>query len=82
MNNSDMPAMAVKVVASVSARRQAKGLGVDLDDRQYTGLTKREYMAALALQGLLVDPNLAAPKSEYARNAVELADALLKELDK
>ena len=55
---------------------------MDRLDRQASSLTIREHFAALALQGLLVDPNLAAPKSDYAQHAVELADALLKELDK
>lgn len=41
------------------------------------GLTKREYFAGVALQGLLVDPN----RSDiYAREAVAYADALLAEL--
>lgn len=48
-------------------------------DRQY-GLTKREYFAAMAMQGMLAidDP----PKEVVARFAVEQADALIKELNK
>jgi hypothetical protein len=46
------------------------------------GLTKREHFAAMAMQGML------SGRTEYedpvidVRNAVFLADALLKELDK
>jgi hypothetical protein len=43
------------------------------------GLTKREYFAGLAMQGL------AASDSTYeniAHDSVKMADALLKELDK
>ena len=45
-----------------------------------TGLTKREYFAAMALQGLLAnDSGLITSK---ARDAVKAADALIEELNK
>lgn len=45
-----------------------------------TGLTKREYLAAMALQGLLAnDSGLITSK---ARDAVKAADALIEELNK
>ena len=81
MNNGDMPAMAVKVVASVRARRQAEGVGVDLDDRQYTGLTKREHFAGLTMQALInIDANFEGSPNVKAELAVKMADALLEEL--
>lgn len=43
-------------------------------------LTKREYIAALALQGLAVRGVLCS--QEVAKKAVSLADELLKELEK
>ena len=43
------------------------------------GLTKREYFAGLAMQGLVDDYINYAIIAEYA---VKFADALLKELDK
>lgn len=46
-----------------------------------TGLTKREYFAGLALQGLLADPNVTNFKL-VVRDAVSLADDLLIELSK
>ena len=45
-----------------------------------TGLTKREYFAAMALQGLLAnDSGLITSK---ARDAVQAADLLIEELNK
>lgn len=50
------------------------------------GLTKREYFAGLALQGLLGGPAtdilLLRTSVIFADHAVRLADALLAELDK
>ena len=47
------------------------------------GVNKREYIAALALQGLLANPNIAAKFSEQsvAQSAISYADALLKQLE-
>lgn len=48
----------------------------------FSGLTKREYFAVLAMQGLLADPaNDGSPES-LALYAVKYADALLAELEK
>lgn len=44
------------------------------------GLTKREYFAAMAMQGLCADSM--APTFQIAEQAVIQADALLKELEK
>ena len=46
------------------------------------GLTKREYFAAKALQGLLANPNHDGKFSDFAEDAVKHADALLAELAK
>jgi len=50
------------------------------------GLTKREYFAAMAMQGLLACPNLSEEKGEItnkiiASESVYLADRLLKALE-
>jgi hypothetical protein len=42
------------------------------------GLTKREYFAAMAMQGLISNPNT----SFETRDAVIIADALIAELNK
>lgn len=46
-----------------------------------SGLTKREYFAAIAMQGLLSSVPLRQLSAEYAGLAVQCADALLKELE-
>jgi hypothetical protein len=43
-----------------------------------TGLTKREYFAAMAFQGLLANPNISCVSSD----AVLYADKLIEELNK
>jgi hypothetical protein len=44
------------------------------------GLTKREYFAAMAMQGLVLDPDLSWP--ETGRTAVIAADFLIEALNK
>jgi len=46
-----------------------------------TGLTKREYFAAAALQGLLGYRNLTGKHDAIAENAVDFADALIEALE-
>ena len=48
---------------------------------QIGGLTKREYFAAMAMQGLLSDPTVNAGGKDVAIAAVSYADALLAELE-
>jgi hypothetical protein len=57
-------------------------------DVNMIGLTKREYFAALAMQGLLSNPNIRRPNhddenghKEFANVCLQYADGLLKELD-
>jgi hypothetical protein len=67
-------------------RTKAKGPAFPLiSDDGYiinAGLTKREYFAAIALQGLLTDNESANTKEEFAGYAVKFADALIEELSK
>jgi hypothetical protein len=49
------------------------------------GLTKREYFAALAIQGLCANPHhmvICANAKEMAKFAVQQADALIEALNK
>ena len=55
---------------------------VDNDDFLEYGLSKREHFAGLAMQGMLCDSGLKLVHAKYAEYAVDMADALLKELDK
>jgi hypothetical protein len=52
-------------------------------DRTYgdPGLTKREYFAAIALQGMLAS-NMNACYEEFAKRSVDCADALIDALNK
>ena len=50
----------------------------------YFGLTKREYFAGLAMQGILASPeqySLTNGAKDVARTAIDCADELLKQLD-
>jgi len=51
------------------------------DDSNYDGLTKREYFAAMAMQGLLARASTGS-SSQYADLAVDCADALIQQLNK
>lgn len=46
------------------------------------GMTKREYFAVMAMQGLIAQSDKAKSAAEFARHAVIAADALLTELEK
>lgn len=46
------------------------------------GLTKREYFAVMAMQGFIANPNNKNWVDFHPRNAVEIADQLIKELNK
>ena len=46
------------------------------------GLTKREWLAGMALQGLLACPTVNEPPHAIAKAALDNADALLAALEK
>lgn len=50
----------------------------------FNGLTKREHFASMAMQGLISDQTYLRPNNgvEIAQRAVEIADALIAELNK
>ncbi len=54
----------------------------DPNGQQYSGLTVREHFAAMAMQGILTNPNRPANPKEVAEAAMWFADALLRELEK
>jgi len=47
-----------------------------------TGLTKREYFAAMVLQGMVANPDNSETAERFAFAAVEMADALIDALNK
>ncbi len=52
------------------------------NDAPKDGLTKREYFAAMAMQGLLACPNNVNMAQDIAKGAVIIADQLIIELNK
>jgi hypothetical protein len=52
------------------------------DNEVHYGLTKREYFAAMAMQGFLLHTTGTGLRStkDYARKSIELADELLNQL--
>lgn len=54
----------------------------NLIKQEQRGLTKREYFAAMALQGLLTDDSLSNRSCKFmAEAACDYADALIKQLN-
>jgi hypothetical protein len=47
----------------------------------HIGLTKREYFAALAMQGLLANSDIVVSIEEITKESVRYADSLLKTLE-
>ena len=52
-----------------------------------SGLTKREYFAAMAMQGLMANPNVVVQRDEkdeksFIMACTKAADALIKQLNK
>lgn len=70
MNNSEQPAF------PKAHQNQDGSIQYDV----FNGLTKREYFAAMALQGILTRDNSLFPDYSVAY-AVQLADGLLKALE-
>lgn len=83
MINANKPVSPCSVMTPDDVYSQAKCAGIDISPMiEFTGLTKREHFSALAMQGMLCDPKIKATPDEFASYAVQMADALLKRLDK
>ena len=55
---------------------------IEYNDNSMSGLTKRDYFASMAMQGILASTNYRCPVDEIPENAIGLADALLNALEK
>lgn len=66
-----------KTTANVNAFPRMFG-----NDAPKDGLTKREYFAAMAMQGLLACPNNVNMAQDIAKGAIIMADQLIIELNK
>jgi hypothetical protein len=86
MSNGSTPAMPTSITykkllittEDITGRRTDHGMQ-DFTERM-DGLTKREHLAGLAMQGLCIDSQMNGVAT--VKLAVLMADALLKELDK
>ena len=74
MKNADQPA------SPLNGDKWQKQMGFGVGYHEYSGLTKREYFAAMAMQGILSQGKLLMEPA-VAEAAVELADAILKQLE-
>ena len=54
----------------------------DLTTVSQMGLTKREYFAAMAMQGILSNPNRGYQVEKVVAASLEYADGLLNEIEK
>lgn len=72
MENKDKPANVLVFDDSINGNRIVE-----------IGLTKREYFAAMAMQGLMSKgQSIQVPYSNFAHSAIMMADELLKQLEK
>lgn len=82
MNNKDDPAFPVSVAVGASDDIVTSiGIGVN---ENTGGLTKREYFAAMAMQGFVANSKNYCQfnPTDDAHYCIKLADALLEELSK
>jgi hypothetical protein len=86
MKNSEMPAMPNDLDPQTASYMAEFGGTVRVDDlgRWQCGLTKREYFAGLAMQGLLagIPADGIIDYGEIADDSIRCADALLTQLEK
>ena len=81
MNNGDLPAMPLSGDAyqDFAAYDGTKDTSYNPECQ---GLTKREQFAMAAMQGLISDSEYIGSFAQMAGHSVEMADALLAELEK
>jgi hypothetical protein len=92
MNNSDMPASPVRNCNNEVVNLADGAINSNdftQEGKKYSiGLTKREHFAAMAMQGILSNGTFEGEGNRVhwldliAENSVQIADALLKELEK
>lgn len=82
MRNADNPAMPGSLDPQSAGFMDEFSGGVYVKDlaRWNSGLSKREHIAAMALQGLLANPSVA--KSDAVIEAVSATDELLYQLER
>jgi|TARA_R110002153_G_scaffold537_1_gene2579 hypothetical protein len=71
-----------KVGEGINDYEPKKGNTITGHEKKYSGLTKREYFAIALMQGLCSGRTKHECPGADAKYAVDLADSLLKELEK
>lgn len=74
MNNADKPAFP-EITTEYNEYRS------EWVDVKKPGMTKREYFAAMAMQGILANPNRINKLNYAAEESVNEADALIRKLE-
>lgn len=72
-------------IANEPAFPDSLGVGKNNPGHSFRGLTKREYFAAKAMEGEMASQekgSFVANYEELAKQSMEIADALIKELEK
>lgn len=84
MENSKLPAFPTEIAFNSEGNLICKQ--TDINSFVEIGITKREYFAAKAMQGLCANSNYSIGENDVttaelrAKNSIMLADALLKQL--
>jgi hypothetical protein len=58
------------------------GFSNEYGDHEVPGLTKREYFAAMAMQGMLANPEIEDSFKTISSSAVDVADYIIEALNK
>lgn len=79
----DLPATYVcrRCNKETNRSRWAKNFEFPMKQSTPTTLSRRDQLAGMAMQGQISNHTLRGPTSECAYNAVQYADALIRELD-
>lgn len=78
MSEPAFPHKCCRVIIPDELKDDPRVYGIEVD---CVGLSKRELLAAMAMQGLLANPDVRREMS-YIKTAILLADKLLAELEK
>lgn len=74
MKNADQPIHPIENIIEFGDGHKEK--------RMYIGLSKREYFAAMAMQGICANSAIRSDNTSITKVSVSLADELLKQLEK
>lgn len=79
--NNGINKIKMKKVKNANGESSATGFCNELGGSYSQGLTKRELIAAMAMQGIIADGNSFTSPDSIADQAILFADELLKQLE-